>query len=214
MAHLTVPRSTIRDTWRWLWPDVFIRLLPFWAIALVVAHYLGGLPAVGLTAPPQGWFAALAIGLAGGCCMSICAFIWRRRIAPRYRLPTLGDQTLQTFFYLIMNAPTEEVFWRGVVQTLAIRGLIATHLSASLATIIGVLLVSIIFGAYHRLGGYGWNFNIAAMAAGMVFGFSYVGLPGPSIVVPTIIHGMTTAAYLSWGDAMLHLRSRQSKMKT
>lgn len=206
-------RSLPRDTWRWIWPDVFIRLVPFWVVTLVAAHFMGGLAAVGLAAPPTGWLPALAWGLGVGVFMMACAMYWRSRTAPRYRLPTHSDQALQTFFYLILNAPTEEVFWRGVVQALAIRCLIALGLSTVWGAVLGIALISIGFGAYHRLGGYRWNFNIAAMLAGAVFGTLYVVLPGPSIVVPAIVHGLTTAGYLSWGDVALHLqKSRKSKI--
>jgi membrane protease YdiL (CAAX protease family) len=78
--------------------------------------------------------------------------------------------------------------------------------------ILGVAAISALFGAYHRLGGYPWRFNIAAMLAGAVFGTLYVVLPGPSIVVPTIVHGLMTAGYLSWGDAVLHWRSSRHQM--
>jgi uncharacterized protein len=215
-----IPRSLPRDSWRWIWPDIFMRLLPFWIATLVVAHFMAGrsgasgLRAVGWSAPPQGWPAALAEGMAAGLVMLVCAIFWRARTAPRYRLPTHGDQALQTFFYLILNAPIEEVFWRGVVQTLAIRGLAALGAGHVWSAVLGLVAVSAVFGAYHRLGGYRWDFNVAAMLAGGVFGLLYLLLPGPSIVVPTIAHGFTTAGYLSWGDVALHLRSTRKKQRS
>jgi membrane protease YdiL (CAAX protease family) len=210
-AH-TIQRSLPRDTWGWIWPDVLIRLAPFWVISLIAAHFMGGTAAIGLRAPIGGWFPALLAGIALGLALMACAVYWRSRIAPRYRLPTHADQALQTFFYLIMNAPTEELFWRGVVQTLAIRALLGVGVPHTFGVILGVAAISALFGAYHRLGGYPWRFNIAAMLAGAVFGTLYVVLPGPSIVVPTIVHGLMTAGYLSWGDAVLHWRSSRHQM--
>ena len=206
-----VPRSLPRDSWRWIWPDTLTRLVPFWLVALVAAHFMGGLAAVGVAAPPFGWPLALAWGLPIGLFMLVCAVYWRAQTAPRYRLPTSSDQALQSFFYLILNAPTEEVFWRGVVQTLAIRGLVALGFGAGWGAGLGIAAIAVVFGAYHRLGGYSWKFNIAAMLAGAVFGTLYVVLPGPSIVVPAIVHGLTTAGYLSWGDAALHRRAMRKQ---
>ncbi len=223
METPVIPRSLPRDSWRWIWPDILMRLLPFWIATLVAAYFMAGrsgaagwlgasgLRAVGWAAPPQGWLVALAEGFVVGLVMLGCAVFWRARTAPRYRLPTHGDQALQTFFYLILNAPIEEVFWRGTVQTLAIRGLVALGAGQVWSAMIGLLAVSAVFGAYHRLGGYRWDFNIAAMLAGAVFGLLYLLLPGPSIVVPAIAHGFTTAGYLSWGDVALHLRATRKK---
>lgn len=201
---LLIPRSHPHETWRWFWPDTLLRLVPFTVVGLLAAHFLGGWAAVGLVAPPQGWLAAVGLGLVVGLPMLALAVAWRARIAPRYRLPTQADQALQSLFYLVMNAPVEELFWRGVLQTLAIRALLAVGAGHGWAVGLGVAAVSIIFGAYHRLGGYPWSFNIAAMLAGAVFGLVYALSPGPSLVAVTIVHGLTTAGYLSWGDVALH----------
>ena len=197
-------RNHPQETWRWFWPDTLLRLVPFAAVSLIAAHFMGGSAAVGLTAPPQGWLAAGALGVTIGLPMLALAIFWRVRTAPRYRLPTGADQALQSFFYLILNAPIEELFWRGLLQTLAIRGFTAWGAGHAWGIALGVGGISIIFGAYHRLGGYSWAFNVAAMLAGAVFGLLYVLSPGPSLVAVTIVHGLTTAGYLSWGDVALH----------
>lgn len=213
-TEVRIIRTHPHETWRWFWPDTLTRLVPFWAASLLAAHFMGGPRAVGLAAPPQGWLAALGLGMGVGAVMLVLAVAWRCVVTPRYRLPTWPDQALQSVFYLILNAPAEEVFWRGTVQTLVIRGLFALRLGHTWSAILGVAVVSAIFGAYHRLGGYPWKFNIAAMLAGALFGILYLVLPGPSIVVPAIIHGLTTAGYLSWGDAALHrLHLRRLRQK-
>lgn len=212
MSEIHTVRNHARDSWRWVWPDVLIRLIPFWVVAFIAAHFMGGFAAIGWVAPPQGWPAAIAVGVGVGVIMMVLAMFWRWQISPGYRLPTTSDQALQTFFYFILNAPTEEIFWRGVVQTLAIRGLVALGLEMVPSAVIGIAVISAIFGAYHRLGGYPWKFNIAAMLAGALFGTLYVALPGPSIVVPSIVHALTTAGYLSWGDVALH-RYRLRRIK-
>jgi membrane protease YdiL (CAAX protease family) len=201
-----IVRNHPGDTWRWFWPDTLTRLVPFVVVSLVAAHFMGGLAAVGIAAPPEGWWAAIALGLAVGVVMLALAIFWRMRTAPRYRLPTGADQALQSLFYLVLNAPVEELFWRGLLQTLTIRGFAALGLGHGGSVALGVTVIAVIFGAYHRLGGYAWSFNIAAMGAGAVFGLLYALLPGPSLVTASIVHGLTTAGYLSWGDAALHLR--------
>jgi membrane protease YdiL (CAAX protease family) len=204
MQQTTFRRSYPHDTWKWIWPDLFIRLIPFWIVAGIVSYILGGSASVGLVAPPQGWIPAILIGILVGLPMLAAAIFWRWKTASHYRLPTRSDQALQTFFYLILNAPTEEVFWRGVIQMLTIKGFLLLGMGVEWSSLLGIGIVSIIFGAYHRLGGYKWKFNIAAMAAGAVFGSLYVFLPGPSIVTASIVHGLTTAGYLSWGDVAIH----------
>ncbi len=201
----TVPRSTMRESWGWVWPDVLLRVLPFWLVPLAMAHwFLGGPRAVGVAPPPYGWGIALLIGLAVGIPMLGLAIAWRRVIAPRYRLPTTADQTLQTIFYLVINAPAEEVFWRGLLQTQLIRAIALTGWGRGWSIALGIVVIAVLFGAYHRLGNYPWRFNIAAMGAGLVFGALYALLPGPSIIVASIVHGLTTAGFLSWGDVALH----------
>ncbi len=207
-------RNYPKDTWKWMWPDVLIRLIPFTAAALLYAHFAGGLAAIGLIVPPEGWPAAIAVGLVVGAFLCVCAIYWRQQTLPNFRLPTGSDQLLQSFFYLAINAPIEEIFWRGTAQSLVITGLYKAHLPLLWAETAAIVSVSIVFGAYHRLGGYPWKFNIAAMLAGSVFGLLYLALPGPSIVAAAIAHGLTTAGYLSWGDAALyriHIRKLQKE---
>ena len=203
--RLETHRSHPRDSWGWIWPDVLIRVIPFWIVPVGSALlWLDGPRAVGLVAPPQGWGLAILQGLIFGMPMVGLAASWRLVIAPRYRLPTAGDQALQTVYYLVINAPAEEVFWRGLLQTQLIRGLTALGAGHTASTILGIAVMAALFGAYHRLGNYPWSFNCAAMLAGALFGVLYAVLPGPSIIVPTIVHGLTTAGYLSWGDVALH----------
>ncbi len=54
----SVVRNRPRETWRWFWPDVLLRLTPFWLVALVALHFMGGPVAIGLAAPGIGWGAA------------------------------------------------------------------------------------------------------------------------------------------------------------
>lgn len=200
-----VPRSTVRDTWRWLWPDTAFRLVPFAAATFVYARFWGGGAAgVGLTAAhlPRD----VALGVVIGAPLALLAAVFRRWVAQGYRLPTAGDQTLQTVFYLALNAPVEELFWRGMLQTLAIRGLALLLGAGGLAGALGWAVTTAAFGAYHRLGNWSWRAIAGVTAAGGIFGLAYLLQPAPqSIWLPVVIHGLATAGFLSWGDVALHV---------
>jgi membrane protease YdiL (CAAX protease family) len=208
-APPVVPRNTVRDTWAWLWKDTLGRVVPFAAAAALYARLSGGGPAaIGLTA--AGWPQSLALGLGAGLPMAAAALLYRMRIARSYRLPTPADQALQTAFYFAVNAPAEELFWRGTIQTVAIRGLALIPGLAPTATMTGWALTTVVFGAYHRLGQWSWRAIAGVTVAGGIFGALYLWLPQHSILAPTLVHGFATAGFLSWGDAALYLRARHA----
>ena len=208
-AAPAVQRSTVADTWRWLWKDTAFRLVPF-AIATGLYAWLwgGGPHGVGLTAAslPRDVLVGIALGLP----LAALSAAFRHVVAPGYRLPTAADQAFQTFFYLVLNAPIEELFWRGAVQTVAIRGAALLLGAGGLASGLGWAACTAVFGAYHRLGNWSWRAIAGVTAAGGVFGLSYLLQPAPqSIWLPTIIHGCATAGFLSWGDVALHWWKRR-----
>lgn len=207
----TISRNTVRDTWRWLWSDTAFRLVPFaGATAIYAALWGGGAAGVGLVAP--NWPRDLLLGLAIGVPLAGAGAVFRRWVAPYYRLPTPADQAFQTAFYLVLNAPIEELFWRGTLQTLAIRGAALLVGVGALAGGIGWALTTLVFGAYHRLGNWSWRSIAGVTVAGGIFGLAYLLQPAPrDIWLPTIIHGLATAAFLSWGDAALHWWSRRGR---
>lgn len=204
-------RSTVRDSWAWLWPDSLRRLLPFAvATAIYAAFWGGGAAGVGLIAPnlPRD----LLVGGAIGIPLTLAAIAYRRWIEPWHRLPTPSDQALQTTYYLVFNAPVEELFWRGMVQTLAIRAVALLLGAGGIAGGIGWALTTTVFGAYHRLGNWSWRRVAGVTAAGGIFGLAYLLQPAPrDIWLPIIIHGPATAGFLSWGDAALHWWSRRAR---
>jgi hypothetical protein len=204
----TIARNTVRDTWRWLWSDTLFRLVPFALATGVYARFWGGgLAGVGLVAPQLG--RDLGLGLAIGLPLAGAAVAFRRWVAPWYRLPTAADQVVQTGFYLALNAPVEELFWRGMLQTLAIAGVGVLLGVGGLASGVGWALTTAVFGVYHRLGKWSWRSVAGVTAAGAIFGLAYLLQPEPrSIWLPTIIHGVATAGFLSWGDAALHYGQR------
>jgi membrane protease YdiL (CAAX protease family) len=199
-----IPRSTARDTWGWLWKDALGRVVPMTGVALLYARLSGEGPAgVGLTSAH--WKREVTLGLAIGAPLAGIAAVFRGWVAPHYRLPTLPDQALQTAFYLAINAPGEELFWRGMVQTAATGAFTMVPGARPLARTLGWVVATAGYGSYHRLGGWSWRSIAGVTAAGALFGWLYTGrLGNRSLVAPIIAHGFATAGFLSWGDVALH----------
>ena len=198
-----VPMNTPRDTWRWLWKDTLTRVTPFllaaWGWSRLSSE--GG-RAVGLRR--DGWLGDALLGVAVGLPMAQISAIFRRWVAPSYRLPTPADHALQTAYYFALNAPAEELFWRGILQTLAVRGLRRVPGLRRVAAVLGWAGVTAAFGAYHRLGGWSWRSIAGVTAAGGLFGALFALSKRASILPVIIVHGFATAGFLNWGDAALH----------
>ena len=195
------------NTWDWLWKDSLQRLLPFAAASVVYARLSGeGARAVGLTR--EGWRRDALLGIGLGVPLAGVAAAFRGWVTPSYRLPTPADQAVQTAYYLGLYGPIEELFWRGVVQTLAVRGLGRLPLPGRGAALAGWALTTAIFGAYHRLGNWSWRSIAGVTAAGGLFGALYLASGRRRSLLPAIIvHGFMTAGFLSWGDAARHARA-------
>ena len=112
-----ITRSTVIDTWRWLWPDVLMRIIPLGVIPfLYIAIFHLPFSFLGLTL--HNWPQQLVIGLVVGIVMTCFASAYRMYVVgPFFRRPTVGDHLLQGFYYLIINGPVEELFFRGVLYT-------------------------------------------------------------------------------------------------
>ncbi|MGZ3581226.1 MAG: CPBP family intramembrane glutamic endopeptidase [Ktedonobacterales bacterium] len=204
-----VPRNTVRDTWGWMWKDTVMRCVPFALAAALYARLSSqGAQAIGVTR--DGWRRDLTLGAVLGIPMAAIAAAFRYWVAPHYRLPTPTDQATQSAFYFAVNAPAEELFWRGTVQTLTINGLRHVPGLRRGAPFWGWALITAIFGAYHRLGNWSWRAVAGVTVAGGFFGGLYL-LPRKrqSILLPTIVHGFATAGFLSWGDALLHFLAQR-----
>ncbi|MEO7003032.1 MAG: CPBP family intramembrane glutamic endopeptidase [Ktedonobacterales bacterium] len=212
-AALDVPLSTLPETWRWLWKDTLGRVAPFVLAAGLYARFSGeGAAAVGIRR--DGILRDLALGTALGLPLAAIAAVFRAWVSPHYRLPTGPDQVAQTVFYIGINAPGEELFWRGTVQSLAIRGLQRTFGWQVGAEVVGWALTTLVFGAYHRLGGWSWRAIAGVTLAGGLFGATYLLPRGRhSILAPTLIHGFATAGFLSWGDVALHWRAERNQRR-
>ncbi|HEU5349939.1 MAG TPA: CPBP family intramembrane glutamic endopeptidase [Ktedonobacterales bacterium] len=204
-----IPRNTVADTWNWAWKDTVLRVLPFTVGAGLYARLNGhGLTDIGITR--EQWWRETLIGIAVGIPLAGLAAVFRGWVAPGYRLPTNADQLAQTFFYFVVNAPGEELFWRGSVQEAVVRGLARVPRMRRVAGLLGWLATTAAFGAYHRLGKWSWRSIAGVTFAGAIFGALYQWPRGKrSILAPTIAHGFATAGFLSWADVYLYLRQRR-----
>lgn len=200
--------STVKDSWRWMWPDLLMRIIPLAAIPFIYILIMRlPLSFLGLTladAPQQ-----ILIGFLVGIPMAAFAALWRMYIVgPWFRRPTLGDHCFQGFFYLIINAPVEELFFRGFMLEAI------TQWTGWIGW--GWLVSTAAYTLYHRLGRWNWRSVAGVGIAGVVFSLVYLLTSNPhSLLAVTIVHGLTTSGFLSWGDEALYHRwkHRQAKIQ-
>nr|BBH95634.1 hypothetical protein KTA_38330 [Thermogemmatispora argillosa] len=197
------PRSTVGTTWRWLWPDLLIRIVPLSGIPLLWLAFTHWPPAAfGLLLPPAP-AVQLILGLSLGGAMALLAMLYRSLIVgPHFQRPTRSDHLLQAAYYLFINAPAEELFFRGFLLRLLWQwtGWVGW----------GWLISTLVYTLYHRLGGWNWRSVAGVGLAGMVFSTLYVLQPTPpSLLSVILVHGLTTCGFLSWGDEFLYQRWRR-----
>jgi len=192
-----VARSTVIDTWRWLWPDMLMRILPLGIIPfLYIAIFHLPLAFLGLTL--HIWPQQLVIGLIVSIVMTLFAITYRILIVgPWFRWPTISDHMLQGIFYLIINGPVEELFFRGFLLAAV------TQWTGWLGW--GWLVSTALYTLYHRLGKWSWRSVGGVGLAGIVFSSLYLAQPDPrSLLAVVIVHGFTTWGFLSLGDEVMY----------
>lgn len=163
-----------------------LALLP-WMLMLLFFSSIGGRP---LPAPRRGNLAApvlapflvwgkpmpawryTAIGLAVAC----LAWVPAMDFQPGLLVWSLG--------FALVNAPLEEILWRGLVQ-------------AGLGRIFrpgeAILWTSLLFGASHALAGFDWPACLALGAGGLVFGGLARATRG--ITLPVAFHGVLNVCF-------------------
>ncbi|GAC1403130.1 MAG: hypothetical protein NVS4B12_10430 [Ktedonobacteraceae bacterium] len=189
-----------------MWPDILMRIIPMGAIPFLYIAFLHlPLSFLGLTlhdVPQQ-----LLIGLIVGTVMAVFATTYRMVfVGPWFRRPTLNDHLFQGVFYLFINGPVEELFFRGFMLA------VVTQLTGWLW--LGWLVSTAAYTLYHRLGKWSWRSVGGVGLASLVFSLVYLAQPEPrSLLAVIIIHGFTTSGFLSWGDEVLYRRwkYRQSR---
>ncbi len=199
-------RSTVADTWRWMWRDTLMRIIPMGLVPfLYIAVFHLPLSFLGLTLPhvPQ----QVLLGVGVGIAMTAFAAAYRMYIVgPWFRRPTPTDQLVQSLFYLFINAPVEELFFRGLLLAAV------TQWTGWLGW--GWLVSTIAYTLYHRLGKWNWRSVGGVGLAGVVFSLVYLLQPGPrSLLAVIIVHGLTTSGFLSWGDELLYQRWKRRQAK-
>jgi membrane protease YdiL (CAAX protease family) len=176
-----------------------MRIIPLTAIPFLYIAIFHLPPAfLGLTL--NNWPFQLVIGLAIGIIMACFAAMYRMYIlGPGFRWPTIGDHVLQGFYYLVINGPVEELFFRGFLLAAITQwtGWIGWGWLVSTAT----------YTLYHRLGKWNWRSVGGVGLAGLVFSFVYLAQPEPrSLLAVILVHGFTTWGFLSLGDEILYRR--------
>lgn len=194
-----IPRSTAAASWRWVRQDVLFRIIPFTVVPFIYIAVFHLSPiTLGLTL--DNWPLQLLLGLLIGLSMAAFAITYRMRfVGPWFRWPTLNDHFLQGFYYLCINAPVEEFFFRGFLLT------VVTQWTGWLGW--GWLVSTAIYTLYHRLGKWSWRSVGGVGLAGIVFSTLYVVQPHPwSLLLVVIVHGFTTWGFLSLGDEVMYQR--------
>lgn len=194
-----VYRTTVADSWRWMRLDLVIRLVPLTLAPVLVAGLTGTpLSTFGLTLahPLRDLLVALIVG-AGGFLVAAGFAEYLARRNQRWFVPDSRDLAVQTAYYILLNAPIEEWFFRGFLQ-----GGLTTWLKAPA---LAILLTTAIFGGYHFLDRWGWRPVLGATAAGLALGLIYLWQPSPpSLLAPTIVHASITCGFLSLGPFALY----------
>ena len=174
--------------------DLLLRLVPLALVPLVFSR-LSGTPlrSLGLviTHPLRDLLVAVPAGLAGFA-IAAAFNVYLSRRSGRWFVPTKPDLLVQSGYYLVLNAPIEEWFFRGFLQ-----GSLARWWHAPM---LGLLIATAIFGAYHFLDRWGWRPVAGATAAGLTLGLIYLWQPSPaSLLAPVLVHAAITCGFLSVG---------------
>lgn len=147
----------------------------------------------------------LIIGIGIGILMAASAAIYRMHIVgPWFRWPTLSDHFLQSVFYLLINGPVEELFFRGFLL------IVVAQWTGWIGW--GWLVSTAAYTLYHRLGKWSWRSVAGVGLAALVFSTLYIAQPEPrSLLVVIIAHGFTTCGFLSWGDEAMYRRWKRKQ---
>jgi membrane protease YdiL (CAAX protease family) len=203
-------RTTVAQSWHWMRLDLFLRLVPL-TVAPLVFCWLTSTPlsTLGLTVvhARRDLLVAIPLAIAGFIIAAAFAEYLARRNR-RWFVPDASDLALQSAYYLGLNAPIEEWFFRGFMQ-----GGLSRWWHAPAAA---VVLTTAVFGAYHLLDRWGWRPVVGATAAGLALGLIYLWQPQPpSLLAPTLVHAAITCGFLSLGPfAIFHWRRSNRQLQT
>jgi membrane protease YdiL (CAAX protease family) len=187
--------TRIPDSWKWMRPDLLVRLLPF-ALAFAVAYLLASRPGwLGLG--PGRLEVQLLFGLLAAPLMFAAATVaqlWLTQRRGALSVPAGGgDAWFQAGFYGL-NGPIEEAFFRGLIQG---------GVGAAFGMPLGFAIGTAAYVLYHRLG-WPWADTLATALVGIPLGLAFWLLPGPpSLVGVSIAHIAATCGFLGPGPYLL-----------
>ena len=191
-------RTTVADSWRWMRLDLLVRLVPLTIVPLVFSWLTATpLAAMGLTLAHsiRDLIVAVPLAIAGFVIAASFAEYLARR-SRRWFVPDGRDLAVQVLYYLTLNAPVEEWFFRGFLQ-----GGLTRWWNVPAAA---VLVTTVVFGAYHFLDRWGWRPVVGATAAGLALGLIYLWQPEPlSLLAPTLVHAAITCGFLGLGPYLI-----------
>ncbi len=172
---------------RW---DLPLRVVPMLTVPLLLVALtpLSG-RTLGLSLNGAWWQLLLAALL--GPLMGWLSWWYRRRYVRRVVVPTRADNLLQGVYYVVLNAPAEELLFRG---------LLLGWLQGATGTPIAWTLSTLVFGLYHIPARWGGAAVAGVTIAGGVFGILFLLGPGSgSLLLPTVVHAFATCGFLSAG---------------
>jgi membrane protease YdiL (CAAX protease family) len=178
--------------------DFFVRLIPL-TLAPLLFSRLTQTPlsdfGLTLTHPLRDLLVAIPLGLAGFLVAAgFAAYLARR--SRRLFVPDARDLMVQCAYYIVVNAPIEEWFFRGFLQGGLTRWLGTPALA--------LLIAMAVFGGYHFLDGWGWRPVVGATVAGCALGLVYLWQPSPpSLLAPVLVHAAITCGFLGLGPYVL-----------
>jgi len=179
--------------------DLLLRLVPLTLIPLLFS-WLTGMPlrnfGLVITHPLRDLLVAIPLSLATFVVAAAFAAYLSRRSGRQF-VPTKPDLLVQSAYYLLLNAPIEELFFRGFLQ-----GSLARWWNAP---VLALLVVTVVFGGYHFLDRWGWRPVAGATAAGLTLGLIYLLQPSPpSLLAPVLVHAAITCGFLSLGPYLMY----------
>jgi len=175
---------------RW---DLPLRIVPLLGTPVLLAVYTPlSFRALGLTLEGSPRQVGLSLLLAPP--IGLLAWWYRRGYVGRMVTPTRADAWFQSAYYVVLNTPAEELFFRG---------LLLGGLSRVVPTPAAWVVSTLVFGLYHIPSGWGWNAVGGVTAAGGFFGLLFLAGPGgASLLLPCLVHAVATCAFLSAGPAL------------
>ncbi len=179
--------------------DLLLRLVPL-TLVPVLFGWLTRTPlrnfGLVVTHPLRDLLVAIPLSVASfAIAASFGAYLSRR--SGRRFVPTKPDLVVQSAYYLFLNAPVEEWFFRGFLQ-----GGLARWWNAP---VLALLVATAVFGGYHFLDRWGWRPVAGATAAGLTLGLIYLLQPSPpSLLAPVLVHAAITCGFLSLGPYLIY----------